>query len=253
VPNAGRKTPRRKTTPAEIAAHYRKLIEDETLQPGADMPSYQEVIKKFETSPTTVNAAYRLLKAEGLIKTVPGVGTTVVEQSDVAITGAARLKRIERTGQPYAPGETVTKHWVGLVSAGDPKIAELLDVEPHDEIVMRRKVHRRPGRPPTLDIACVHTRALADVPELLQEQPFERWWQEIYTERTGREVTRSPERRTARLISNDELTALGIELPNHVAAAVLVVVNVFHDEEGPLEVWEDVYPPGAWQVDSEKP
>ena len=22
-------------------------------------------------------------------------------------------------------------------------------------------------------------------------------------------------------------------------------------EDGPLEVWEDVYPPGAWQVDTE--
>lgn len=252
MPRADKKVTKKKTSPAEIAAHYRKLIDDGSLEPGANMPSYQDVIKAFETSPSTVNAAYRLLKTEGLIKTNPGVGTIVAEQSDVALTGAARLRRIKRTGEPYAPGETVTKHWVGLASAGDPKIAELLDVEPHDEIVIRRKVHRRPGRPATLDIACIHTRALSDVPELLQEQPFERWWQEIYTERTGREVTRSPERRTARLISNDELAALGIELPAHVAAAVLVVVNVFHDEDGPLEVWEDVYPPGAWQMDEEQ-
>jgi GntR family transcriptional regulator len=252
VPRAPKKSaPRKATTPAELAAHYRGKIEDGALAPGERVPSHTKVIDEFKTSPSTINKAWQILKAEGLIRTEAGKGTFVTDRSDVAVTGAARLRRIERTGQPYAQGETVTNRWAGLRSVADPKIAELLEVEPHDEIVLRRRVHRRPGRPPTVDLSCIHMRALVDVPELLQEQPFERFWQEIYTERTGREVTRSPERRTARLVSNDELEALGVDLPDEVAAAVLVVVNVFHDEDGPLEVWEDVYPPGAWQVDDE--
>lgn len=234
----------------EIAAHYRRLIQDGKLAPGADLPTLREVCKKFAVAMGTANRAFQMLKAEGLTEATTE-GTVVAQRPDVAVTGAARLNRLERTGAPYAPGETSTDHWRGMRSVADPVIADLLDVELHDEIVIRRRVHRREAGPSTVDSSFIHVRALGPVPELLNEAPLERWWQELYQERTGREVTRSPERRTARLISNDELTALGVDLPPEAAAAVLVVVNVFHDDDGPLEVWEDVYPPGAWQVDEE--
>lgn len=236
---------------AEIASHYRKLIADGTLAPGDQMPSMTQVCEKFGVAITTANRAFRLLKSEGLTTPQPGIGTVVAQRPDVAVTGAARLGRLKRTGQTRAPGETSSHHWKGVRSVADPVIADLLGVEPHDEIVIRRRVHHREGSPPTVDSSFIHVRALGPVPELLEDGPMERWWQELYKERTGRDVTKSPERRTARLASNDELNALGINLPREMAAAVLVVVNVFHDEDGPLEVWEDVYPPAAWQVDTE--
>lgn len=236
---------------ADIASHYRTLIVDGTLAPGDAMPSMSKVCERFSVSITTANRAFRLLKSEGLTTPKPGVGTVVAQRPNVAVTGAARLGRLQRTGQTRAPGETSSHHWRGLRSVSDPLIADLLEVEPHDEIVIRRRVHHREGAPSTVDSSFIHVRALGTVPELLEEGPSQRWWQELYKERTGRDVTKSPERRSARLISNDELNALGINLSPEMAAAVLVVVNVFHDEDGPLEVWEDVYPPAAWQVDVE--
>lgn len=234
----------------EIAAHYRRLIEDGTLSPGDPLPTMREVMAEHSVAMNTASSAFRLLKSEGLTEAT-SAGTVVAERPDVAVTGSARLKHLERTGSTRFPGETSSHHWHGLRSVADPLIARLLGVEPHDEIVIRRRVHHREGGPSTFDSSYVHARALGPVRELLDEGPMERWWQELYKERTGREITQSPERRTARLISNTELEQLGIDLPPEAAAAVLVVVNVFHDEEGPLEVWEDVYPPGAWQVDSE--
>lgn len=236
---------------AEIATHFRQQIADGTLNPGDEMPSYKKASEMFEVNRTTVIRAYDILKDEGMIVSRPGIGTIVATRPEIAVTGVARLKRMARTGKPYAPGETSTDHWAGVRSIADPIIADLLGVEPHDEVVLRRRVHRRDGKPSTVALSVIHVRALGEVPEILNDGPLERWWQEIYKERTGREVTKSPERRTARLISNDELNALGINLPPESAAAVLVVVNVFHDEDGPLEVWEDVYPPGSWQVDEE--
>jgi GntR family transcriptional regulator len=78
-----------------------------------------------------------------------------------------------------------------------------------------------------------------------------RFWQEIYTERTGRTVTKSPERRTARFASQNELDLLEVRVPEDVPVPVLVLVNVFHDEDGPLEYWEDIYSVGLWQADDE--
>lgn len=234
----------------EIAAQYRRRIQDGELTPGDALPTMREVCDETGAAMNTVSRAFQLLKSEGLTQAT-SAGTVVAHQPEVAVTGVARLKRMERTGARSAPGETSTDHFAGLRSCVDPDIARFLDVELGDEIVLRRRVHRPEGKPPTVATSVIHMRALGDVPELLNEGPLERWWQELYTERTGRDVTRSPERRTARLISNDELAAFGIDMPAEAAAAVLVVVNVFHDENGPLEVWEDLYPPGAWEVDPE--
>jgi len=234
----------------EIAAHYRRLIQDGELSPGDSLPSLRKVCDEFSVAMATANRAFQLLKSEGLTEAT-SEGTVVAARPDVAVTGAARLKHLERTGSTRFPGETSSNHWHGLRSVADPLIAELLGVEPHDEIVIRRRVHHREGGPSTFDSSYIHVRALGPVEELLGEGPMERFWQEIYKERTGRELIKSPERRTARIISQTELEALGIDMPADRTAAVLVVVNVFHDEDGPLEVWEDVYPPGAWQVDTE--
>lgn len=232
----------------EIAAHYRQLIEDGELRPGDKLPSLRQVAEKFDVREPTANRAFQLLKSEGLTAPKSGVGTIVIARPKVASTGAARLRRIARTGKAYAPGETSTNHRAALRSCADPDIAEELGVELHDEVILRTRVFLRDGTPSVVALSCIHMRALIAVPELLQEQPFERFWQEIYTERTGREIARLPERRGARLASPDELDALNVSVPPSAAVPVLVLRNAFHDEDGPIEVWEDVYAPGLWQV-----
>jgi len=238
---------------ADIAAHYRRKIEDGQLGPGDAMPPMSQVREEFGVSITTVNRAYRLLKDEGLTIPRPGAGTVVAERPRVASTGAARLERIARTGTPYAPGETSINHRADLRSCADPAVAALLGVELGDEVIVRSRVFLRDGKPAVAALSVIHMRALIDVPELLQPQPFDRFWQEIYKERTGRQTTKSPERRTARLAAANELDLLDVHVPENAAVPVLVLVNVFHDDDGPLEVWEDIYAPGLWQVEGEKP
>jgi GntR family transcriptional regulator len=240
-----------KTGYAEIASHYRKLIADGTLAPGDAMPSMRDVCEEFSVSITTANRAFRQLKSEGLTAPKPGVGTVVVEQPRVAATAAARLERIARTGKPYAAKEKSINHTADLRSITDPILADQLGVELHDEVVLRTRTFVRDGKYTVFAVSCIHVRALGDVPELLSPEPFDRFWQEIYTARTGKTVTRSPERRSARLAYDYELQALNVDVPPGTPVPVLVLVNTFSDEDGPIEVWEDVYAPGLWQVDTE--
>jgi GntR family transcriptional regulator len=235
---------------AEIATHYRKLISDGTLAPGDEMPSMRKVMETFGVSITTANRAFRVLKSEGLTVVQPGRKTLVADQSQVAATASARLERIARTGKPYAKREISVDHTAELRSLADPILCEQLDVEPHDEVVLRTRTFVRDGKRTVFAVSCIHVRALADVPELLSPEPFDRFWQEIYTARTGRTVTKSPERRSARLALDYELEALGVDVEPGTPVPVLVLVNTFSDENGPIEVWEDVYAPGLWQVDN---
>lgn len=234
---------------AEIASHYRRLISDGTLAPGDPLPPMRQVCRDFDVTMTTANRAFQLLKSEGLTLAKPGSGTVVADRPRVATTAAARLDRIARTGKAYGSKETSVDHQVMVRSCGDPLVAELLDIEPHDEILLRRRTFLWDGVPSVVALSTIKLRAVIDVPELLRPERLDRFWQEIYTERTGRTVVRSPEQRGARLASQDELEAFGINVPPDVPVPVLVLVNVFHDDRGPIEVWEDVYAPGLWQVD----
>jgi DNA-binding GntR family transcriptional regulator len=236
---------------ADVAAHFRKAIENGELSPGDALPSVGAIREHFEVSAKTVSRALKVLKSEGLVTSKGSLGTVVADRAHVASTGVARLDRLNRTGQHYAPGESSTDHVAMTRSCADADIAAQLDVELHDEIVIRRRVFRQDGRPTVVALSCIHTRALADVPELLQQGQLKPFWQKTYTERTGREITRSPERRGARLASSDELNALEVDVPPNAAVPVLVLHTTFHDEDGPIEVWEDVYAPGQWQVASE--
>lgn len=236
---------------AEIASHYRKLIADGVLTPGDEMPSMRDVCTEFDVSITTANRAFRMLKAEGLTAARPGVGTVVAEQPRVAATASARLDRIARTGKPYGHKESSVEHTAQLRSVADPILADQLEVELHDEVIVRTRTFVRDGKRTVFAVSCINMRALGDVPELLSAEPFGQFWQEVYKARTGRTVTKSPERRSARLAYDYELQALQIDVAPGTPVPVLVLVNTFADEDGPLEVWEDVYAPGLWQVDTE--
>lgn len=239
-----------RTSYVEIAGYLRRLITDGKLVPGDKMPSQTKILEQFGSTPTTVNRAFQVLKAERLTVAKPGVGTVVAERPRFAATAAARLKRIGRTGDPYGYKEKSIKHTAALRSA-DATVADALGIEPHDEIVLRSRVFVQGNTPTIAAFSCIHMRALGTVPELLSTEPMGRFWQKIYTERTGRTVVKSPERRTARFASQNELDLLEVRVPETVPAPVLILVNVFHDEDGPLEYWEDVYAPGLWQADDE--
>lgn len=236
---------------AEIAAHYRRLIQDGQLAPGDELPSMTKVCEEFDVAIATANRAFQILKSEGLTTVRPGRGTVVAKRDDVVTTGAARLARLTRTGKTYAPGETSTDHESMLRSVGDPKVAERLGLELHDEVLIRRRVFRKGGKPTSVGYSFFHPRAWAVVPELQQQGPLTPFWQTTYTERTGKEFSQSPQERTARHASAREVADLEVEAPDVAAVPVLVVHTVFHTEDGPIECWEDVYAPGKWEAGTE--
>ncbi|WP_405615591.1 GntR family transcriptional regulator [Streptomyces sp. NBC_01511] len=231
----------------EIAADLRKQMQNGMLNPGDKIPSLTEIQTRYGVTVTTANRAFKQLKAEGLTYAKPGVGTVVAARPRTAVAGASRLDRLNATGSPFAPEEASTDHMAMIRGTDDNDVIEQLRIEPYEEIVIRRRTLRRNDVPYAVGLSFIHQRVLRDVPEITQSGPLWPFWQETYTERTGKEVTRSPERRTARLAADYELEALEVPTPAHAAVPVLVLHTTFYDEDGPIELWEDVYTPGFWQ------
>ncbi|MHC3450806.1 GntR family transcriptional regulator [Streptomyces prasinus] len=230
---------------AEIATHFRRQIADGELNPGDEMLSYAKAAKKFGVNRTTVIRAYDILKSEGLITSRSGVGTVVAARPSVVISGVDRLDRLNRTGRRYGPGEDSTGHRVMRRSVVDVDVCQALNVEPGDEVVIRIRTFRQDGQPTSVGVSVYPPRTVAEVPELGEEEQMERYFGDVYTERTGREVTKGQRTGHARQASQDEIEALQLDVPAHMAVAVLVTSVTFHDKEGAVAYWEDVYAPGA--------
>ncbi|MEV5620362.1 GntR family transcriptional regulator [Streptomyces bacillaris] len=242
-------TPKRPPKWRQLADEIAAEIAAGTYPPDTRLPSVQSQVSAGKGATATVHRAYQALEAEGLVQTLQGSGTTVLGPESApssTVTGAARLERLRRTGRALAPREDYVNTRAVLRSCADPEVAELLGIDLYDEVVLRSRTFVRDDKPTVLALNVIHMRALIALPELLQTDPMEKFRHDLYAERTGKSITSGPERSAARLASDNELSEFGIDVPPDVPIPVLVLRSVYSDEDGPLEVWEDILRPGMW-------
>jgi GntR family transcriptional regulator len=65
----------------QIADDLRRKIEDGTIPPGRRIPSIVEMEQEYEVARDTLRKATQVLKDEGLVKTVNGMGIFVIDRS----------------------------------------------------------------------------------------------------------------------------------------------------------------------------
>jgi DNA-binding FadR family transcriptional regulator len=63
-----------------IADEYAQQIRDGSLHPGSALPSQSEMAERYGVSGIVIRDVIRLLKAKGLVRTVPRRGSFVAEQ-----------------------------------------------------------------------------------------------------------------------------------------------------------------------------
>ncbi|MGR3939427.1 GntR family transcriptional regulator [Streptomyces sp. BRA346] len=234
----------------ELADELARKIAEGEYAPGSQLPQVRELVREGRGSITTVHRALQTLEAEGLVRSARGRGTTVLDPANAAagplLTGAARLDRLRRTGRPLAPGEDYTNSRALLRSCADQEVAELLGIELYNEIVIRSRSFVRGGTINALALNYIHMRALIDLPELLDTAPMPKFRHILYAERTGRTVTAGPQMVVSRPISKNELNEFGINVPEDLPVSVAVLRTLYSDEQGPLELWDDILRPGKW-------
>jgi DNA-binding GntR family transcriptional regulator len=64
----------------QIADDLRRKIEDGTIPPGRRIPSIVEMEQEYGVARDTLRKATKLLKEEGLVETVTGMGLFVVDR-----------------------------------------------------------------------------------------------------------------------------------------------------------------------------
>ncbi|MCZ4125295.1 GntR family transcriptional regulator [Streptomyces sp. H39-S7] len=66
----------------QIAAALRGRIEDGSISPGRRIPSLVELEEEFGVARDTLRKAVQVLKDEGLVETVNGMGIYVIDRPD---------------------------------------------------------------------------------------------------------------------------------------------------------------------------
>ena len=66
----------------QIADDLRRKIQDGTIPPGRRIPSMVEMEQEYEVARDTLRKATQVLKDEGLVETVNGMGIFVIDHAD---------------------------------------------------------------------------------------------------------------------------------------------------------------------------
>jgi GntR family transcriptional regulator len=130
----------------EIADRLRAQIDSGALPPGERLPSEPELVRTFDASRNTVRLALALLTNQGLVVTRQGLGSFVAEETRpfTALLAKVPEQPAGHTGSTMLPvvsdgAEPATsRQWVEKAPAS-PSVAEKLEIQPGDLVVVRRR------------------------------------------------------------------------------------------------------------------
>lgn len=229
----------------DIAPKIRERIEAGEWEPGARLPTLNDLAAEFRVSRDTVGRAIALLKAEGYVWAVQGRGIAVRY-------GTVRPRRprgdlVKRnahaTGYSF-PSASSQEVWVCHGKAtnaparlDNPRIAKLLGVEPGTEVLRRFRVTGPASEAPfQINISWIHPR-VADIVIDLDPHPAAGEW--LYRiEKAGHWPISWMEIHRARMPSKEEAALL--EIPTSLPVLEIVRVGTSGADNKPVEVTEYV-------------
>ncbi|TGG77869.1 GntR family transcriptional regulator [Streptomyces albus] len=216
-------------TVAGMAAYIRARIERGTLAPGDRLPPTKNLMQQFNLSDNAVYRAVGLLKAEGLVVSQQGKGVFVADRRAL-ISGERRIKGIVQ------PGEVIN-HKSSTRVEPPVWVQEQLG---EGEAVRRVRTITRGDVVLQASQSWVHTDVAAVVPEIDQPQACDPTWQAVYAERAGKKVTAASKTVDARISTDEDKAALGLDED----APLIVMRSIYVSEDRVIGVGEGVYAPG---------
>jgi GntR family transcriptional regulator len=160
----------------QIADALRHKIESGELEEGAQIPTEDQLMESYHTSRSTVRAALKVLTTRGLVNTLHGKGTYVVEQVSPIVTS---LTMDPKTGEAGGEGNAYTTEVAAIgrsAIAGGPRVeimkldsavARLLQIPESAEVISRHQRRYVDGQPWSLQTSYYPRDLSSRAPRLL--------------------------------------------------------------------------------------
>ncbi|MCF3107079.1 GntR family transcriptional regulator [Streptomyces roseoverticillatus] len=224
----------------QIADSLRRRITEGEFAPGDLLPSGRDLCEQWSVSRATVNKAFDVLRADGVVVAHQGLGFRVTD------TPLARPAGERRTGTTRtASGRPFRRLGQPAREVPPARVADALALRPGETALRRdRLVLLADGAPLSLVSAWFPAEVADQCPKLSQEKPIVEGTTHYVTRRTGRSPVQGTDVTTVRLASAAEAEVLDRKLP----LAVAVDLHVARDAEGAALVCEvGVTPSDLWE------
>lgn len=134
---------------ADIARRVAADIKAGVYPVGSTLPTLEQIGRQYGGSMNTATAALALLRQWGMVRSRQGGGRAVV--LDWRATRNLRDRQVDRDDRGYYMDTKSGRWWpIGETLIGwepaDHQTAELLDVEPESEVLIRRRLLGTPSR-----------------------------------------------------------------------------------------------------------
>lgn len=215
---------------ADMVSDLREKIDSGVLKADEKLPSTRVLMEAYGLSDNAVYRAVGLLKAEGYAYGKQGKGV-FVRGRRALIAGSRRIKGITH------PGERIEWRYSRRTEA-PAWVAEHLGT---GECVERARTVRREDVIYEASRSWVRLDVVTVVPELDEPAPCNPTWQAVYNERSGNEVEGISSAAYARIATDDDREALGLDDKLH---AVLFTRTVYATGDDVIGVGEAVNAPG---------
>lgn len=216
-------------TVAGMAAYIKARIDLGTLEAGNKLPPTQALMKQFDLSDNAVYRGIALLKAEGYVYSQQGKGVFVSDRRKL-IAGAQRIRGITQVGETIHHKRSVrvqAPEWVAAHLGEGECVNRVRTVNRGDFILQASQ-------------SWVHLDVAAVVPEVDEPQACDPTWQAVYEQRSGNPVAVASKTVDARITTDEDREALGLDDD----FAVLVMRSVYVTGDKVIGVGEGVYAPG---------
>ena len=227
----------------QVARHFRDRIIAGQLEDGDSLPSARQIAREWDLSLATATKVLNQLRAEGLVRGVPGVGTVVHRAGQLHQSARDRSVSIQRTGKIYPPGHYATIRSAELVAAPDA-VAATLGIEGNAPAIRRRRTtYDADDRPISTSVSWFDGAFATKAPLLLSDERIPEGTTQYAAEQTGCSVASTNVQLAADAASEDVASELHVE----PGSPVLISQNRFVDDDGAIiEYGESAAVPNSW-------
>ncbi len=226
----------------QIVEHLRRQIRTGKLHDGDLVPSTRQLAREWGVAINTATKALTMLRSEGFIRGMPGIGTVVCAAETQRNTGGDRLRSITQTGRIYQPGERAAITGAERIAA-PAAVADALGLPAGAEVIRRERITFRDDVPVSASTSWLPGDLAAAAPRLLQRERITEGTAGYIEAVTGRAAVRGLDQESARGATERDAAALGVPAGSPVACGR----NWWYDANGDvIEYGERVSVPGRW-------
>lgn len=226
----------------QIFEHFRGKILRGELPDGAKLPSTREMCAEWGIALNTVARVLQLLRAEGLVESRPGVGTTVTVNRHEA--PSEQVVNGRTTGKVYPKGHRAVIVSAKLLPASE-QVADAVGVEAGTQVIGRTRIHFD-AQKVALSVSTSYFRGefAETAPALLTTKRLPGGTLAYIEKRTGLRAVSGVDQYAARAAGPIEAGQL--KIPE--GSPVLAIRNWWRAADGTvLEYGEAVSLPGRWR------